>query len=190
MDKESLVKLTSNLYRLTLLFPKKEPLRYKMRELADEVLANCLVKNPQNKMGFEPPAVLKDLEVLDSFFEIAKAQNWINSDELFSIQQEYGKIRERLEELNIDEATASSIAQKPEEKQVSAEKKNDLNGRQEKILEILKEKEKAQVGEFKQIFPDVSKRTLRRDFRHLLKEGKIQRIGEKNDTHYLLISRT
>jgi len=40
MNKENLTQITNELYRLTLLFPKKEPLRYKMRELADDILAN------------------------------------------------------------------------------------------------------------------------------------------------------
>jgi len=60
VDKDFLIKLTNNLYRLTLLFPKKEPLRYKMRELADEILAN------QDE---------EKLEILNSFFEVAKSQN-------------------------------------------------------------------------------------------------------------------
>ncbi len=38
----------------------------------------------------------------------------------------------------------------------------------------------------KQVFPEVSKRTLRRDFENLLKQGIIERIGEKNDTFYQL----
>ncbi len=38
----------------------------------------------------------------------------------------------------------------------------------------------------KQVFPEVSKRTLRRDFENLLKQGIIEKIGEKNDTFYQL----
>jgi hypothetical protein len=65
-SREKLIELTKRVYRLTLLFPKKEPLRYKIREIADEILANLLkeTKNP----------TIKDWEILDSFFEIAKEQ--------------------------------------------------------------------------------------------------------------------
>jgi len=35
LDKNHLFEITNELYRITLLFPKREPLRYKMRELAD-----------------------------------------------------------------------------------------------------------------------------------------------------------
>jgi len=44
MDRSFLIQLTNEIYRLTLLFPKKEPLRYKMRELADDILANFLTE--------------------------------------------------------------------------------------------------------------------------------------------------
>jgi len=181
MDKNYLIQLTNNLYRLTLLFPKKEPLRYKMRELADDILAK-----PNEK----------DLEVLDSFFEVAKSQNWVSPNDILEIQKEYSKLKEDLEK---SESRIGDVEVRPQQippQQVPIEigsrlVQNDgdrisINQRQEKILEILKEKGKAQVGELKQIFPEVSKRTLRRDFEFLLKQGKIERIGERNDTFYRL----
>jgi len=157
MDKDFLIQLTNNLYKMTLLFPKKEPLRYKMRELADEILV-------------KPSA--KDFETLNSFFEVAKIQNWVSPAELLKIQEDYSKLKEGLG------------SQKIEKKVVSV---NTALVRQEKILEILKEKGKAQVGEFKVIFPEVTKRTLRRDFEFLLQQGAIERIGERNDTYYTLV---
>lgn len=62
--------------------------------------------------------------------------------------------------------------------------KESLLDRQKKILEILKEKGKAQVGDFKKIFPETSKRTLRRDFRSLVSQRLVNKMGEKNDTFY------
>ena len=78
MDKEILIQLTVDLYRLTLLFPKKEPLRYKIRELADDILAGFLrITNQREYTNRElveeiaPLLILKDLEVLEAFFAIA-----------------------------------------------------------------------------------------------------------------------
>lgn len=161
-NKDYYIQLTNNLYRLTLLFPKKEPLRYKMREVANDILAN-----PREE----------DLETLDSFFEVAKAQNWVSISDILAIQKEYDNLREELK-----------IA-RPEEKKTEIGPQQPLVsrtflGRQEKILEILKEKGRAQVWEIKQIFPQVSKRTLRRDFEFLLKQGTIERLGERNNTFY------
>ena len=162
MDKDFLIKLTNNLYRLTLLFPKKEPLRYKMRELADDILAKPTEKN---------------LEILNSFFEVVKAQNWVSPSNVLEVQQEYSKLKEEFKKLS-------------EVELLKVEKKGELEetipGRQQKILEVLKEKGKAQVWEIQKIFPEVTKRTLRRDFESLLNQGLIERIGERNDTFYKL----
>jgi hypothetical protein len=185
MDKNFLIQLTNNLYHLTLLFPKKEPLRYKIRELAGDILVN-LISSPTDRDPVSidlgetgPPQVQGELEVLDSFFEVAKAQNWVKASEILEIQKEYDTLKKELKEFPakpVSEAQPRKI-----EKRITP---ITIFERQEKILEILKEKRKAQVGEFKEIFPEVTKRTLRRDFENLLNQGKIERIGERNGTFY------
>ena len=174
MDKSFLVQITNELYRLTLLFPKKEPLRYKMREVADTVLASFLTENG---------SLSTDLEVLESYFEVAKSQNWIKSEEILNLQKEYSKLRElsKKTEINTDNLVEIQPRLGIEEPVLG------ISLRQEKILGVLKEKGRAQVWEIKQIFPLVSKRTLRRDFESLFKRGVIERMGEKNDTFYRLM---
>jgi|WetSurMetagenome_2_1015567.scaffolds.fasta_scaffold480069_1 hypothetical protein len=161
MDKERIVKITDNLYRLTLLFPKKEPLRYKIREAAIEILAS--------------PAE-KDFEILDTLFEVAKLQNWVRPEEVLAIQSEYGNLMKDLIDQKPQKVVAIEAVSQPVTK--------GLAKRQEKILDILKEKGKAQVWEVKKIFPQISKRTLRRDFELMFKQGIVQRMGEKNNTFY------
>jgi len=204
MDKEDFIKLTNNLYRLTLRFPKKEPLRYKIRELANEILANSLritnqseytnLNNPSKKVSKKAencsPQILEDLEILDSFFEVAKAQNWVSSAEILNVQQEYSKVKEDLKKL----PEAKNPSETESSKELLVVPKDSprtvlgwqISSRQEKILEILKEKEKLQVKDLKEIFPQVSKRTLRRDFEHLFRQGIIERKGERNKTFYQL----
>jgi DeoR/GlpR family transcriptional regulator of sugar metabolism len=53
-------------------------------------------------------------------------------------------------------------------------------------LEILEEKRRVQVGDLKEVFPKVSKRTLRRDFKFLIQQGLVEKVGEKNNTFYQL----
>ena len=176
MNKEDFIQLTKNLYHLTLLFPKKEPLRYKMRELADEILAKC------SRSNFEQNQILEELEILDGFFEVAKAQNWVRVVELLRVQEEYNRIKAELKKIS---------KRPPEKGQTSAEfsevrPRPVPNRRQEKILEFLRENGRAQVWQVKQIFPEVTKRTLRRDFESLFKKGIIERIGERNNTFYQL----
>ena len=188
MDKNHLIQLTQNLYRLTLLFPKKEPLRYKMRELADEILADYLriqltEGGPLSKLTeVRPLEIVSKLEILDSFFEVAKAQNWVAKVELLKIQEEYNRIK----------AEIKKISKRIPEKEETLAKLPEVgpllvpNSRQEKILEFLKENGRAQVWQLKQIFPEVTKRTLRRDVESLVKQGIIERVGQRNNTFYQL----
>ena len=188
MDKNNLIQLTNNLYKLTLLFPKKEPLRYKMREVADEILDRCLRQN----FGQNP--VMDDLEVLDSFFEVAKAQNWVALSEVLRIQEEYNKIKDEIKKNIESPPELPKLLEKPEEEKTESRPiqisspvtRNTVNSRQEKILGFLKENGRVQVWQVKQLFPEVTKRTLRRDFESLLKQGIIERVGERNDTFYEL----
>ena len=218
LDKNYLIQVTNELYKLTLLFPKKEPLRYKMREIADEILVNSLritcppspsaqadgrranqseYTNTRNKEAENcSRQILEDLEIMDGFFEVAKKQNWVSPAEILKLQQEYNKVGEELKKIKV----LSQIAEKGGAPSIPAYEIQPCNlkpqpkildpkpgtSRQRKILEFLKEKGKAQVWEIKEIFPSVTKRTLRRDFRNLLNKGLIKRLGKRNETFYQL----
>jgi len=190
MDRSFLIQLTNEIYRLTLLFPKKEPLRYKMRELADDILFDLISVPQKTYRGQTPVSLDGKLEVLDGFFEVAKNQNWIKPEDLLNLQKEYSKLKGQLKlkaepiksEVKLTQVRPLQKSELTEVRPVQ----NSMNERQEKILAVLKEKEKAQVWQIKQIFPQVSKRTLRRDFENLFKRGIIERIGERNETFYQL----
>ena len=119
------------------------------------------------------------------------------------LSEEKGKnqnaeIKSEAQQSEIEEIELSQL--KPKESSFEAEeteKENNLQvskrvilDRQKKILEVLKERGRAQVKDFKEIFPGVSKRTLRRDFRNLMAQGLVERMGEKNNTFYQLRDRT
>ena len=183
MDKDYFIQLTANLYRLTLLFPKKEPLRYKTRELADDILANLtlILRGSFHKSKNLILETEKDLEVLNGFFEITKNQNWVSPFDILEVQKEYSKIGEEIKKLSGSNLPAKeAVSSEAEPRKVEGRG----SGRQQKILEILKEKGKAQVWELKQIFPEISKRTLRRDFEQMFNQDLIERMGEKNETFY------
>ena len=209
MKKEDLIQLTKNLYRLTVLFPKKEPLRFKIRELADEILSNS-ISSLNTKLGNDKGLVFdneNNLEALDSFLEVAKSQNWVSPSEILNLQQEYRNIKSKVK--NQIESGVKSEIKELSTVEISSETNllkdnynNDIPSivflgdsprtvheprvpfRQEKILTILKEKERLQVKDLKEVFPEVSKRTLRRDFEQLFKKGLVIRVGEKNSTFY------
>jgi hypothetical protein len=184
MDRAFLIQLTNAVYRLTLLFPKKEPLRYKMREVADDILAR-----PNEK----------DLEVLDSFFEVALAQNWAKTADILAIKGEYDSLKEQLSAKKEGDESKDSSSPLANAQEITIFNHNNSEGdegnpsfspftnvreRKEKILAFLQENGQAQVWQVKQLLPEVSKRTLRRDFEDMLEQGLIERLGERNDTFY------
>ena len=54
----------------------------KMREIADDILSKCLIYDIKQR-----GSVSAELKVLDSFFEVAKAQNWVKPEELLKRPQ-------------------------------------------------------------------------------------------------------
>mgnify|MGYP001605518902 CR=1 FL=1 len=173
MDKQRLIDLTNVVYKLTLLFPKKEPLRYKTREVADDILATFI-----NGTRKDP---VPSLEVLDGFFEVAKGQNWVKPEQLLEIQREYANLKRGIERGG-GENPSSKVDKQGIEQRIIAPRA--MPERQDRILAFLREQGRAQVWQVKNILPEVTKRTLRRDFEALLKQGLIERIGERNNTFY------
>jgi len=207
ITRESLIHLTTRLYQITILFPKKEPLRYKMREIANDILNGFIKIDNLRKRAVDAfdiiDQVCDGLDVMDGFFAISKEQNWVAPDELLPIWEGYSGMKEFLQDGLKDKNVVNdisligdivnnvSLVSNGELSQaLGGQVKKSLNDRQQKILETIKEKGKVQVGEFKDVFPMVTKRTLRRDFWQLFQSGEVERVGEKNDTYYQLISRT
>jgi len=211
MEKRQIIDLTNKVYRLTLLFPKKEPLRYKIREIANDILTFSINWESLNSLNPGKYAsnlkerkketifnLEESLDVIHNYFEISKWQNWINYFEILEIQEEYDKIKkelyEEIKKIEIEEKT-NEIQNIPknnliEEKNIQMDNNFiEKETRKEKIIKILKKVEKIQVGEINKLFPDVSKRTIRRDFQKMLDQGIIERIGEKNNTYYRLKNR-
>lgn len=198
MDKRYFIELTNRLYRLTLLFPQKEALRHKIRMIADEVLIELVVileGEPKEKResAFN---VERNIEILDALFELAKKQDWVLKREISDIQDEYLVIkkevedfndltRKELREVNVLPVVTEEKEKKEEKITASFVKKEDLNNRQEKILGLVKEKERIQVKDIQEILPKITKRTLRRDLNFLMDRSLVRRIGKGNGTYYM-----
>jgi len=184
MDKEYLIRITNDLYRLTLLFPKKEPLRYLMRELADHVLTNLVSIIEGDSVNYRVLVleIKKDVESLDSFFEIVKDQNWVSPDSVDEIQEKYKVIKEEICQFEMVTEKPAKVVKR----EVAVPSLAVFNSRQKKIIDLVKEKEKMQVGEALEFLPQVTKRTLRRDFDFLIKQGVLRRVGRANMTFYKL----
>ena len=190
MDKQFFIELTNDLYRLTILFPKEEPIRIKLRSLADDVLADLvtILEGDADEKREAAKSVEKTLGILNSMLQIAKDQKWTEEDDFEDVIDSYQSIKEEIEGFN-----ERNKKEKKDEKPLKKERKTSkptgsvisLNNRQKKILELLEKKGKMQVKDVLEgLDLSVTKRTIRRDFQKLMDMHFVEREGEANMTRY------
>jgi len=186
MDKDYFLRLTAAVYRVTELFPKEEPIKILIREKACQILADLVLFFSSRSSGLKEEKnktlekLFNNIEVLERYFDLSQEMNWLDKANLFILKREYAKIKKELNDKK------EPISCQKELTAVPSQNNKILNGRHKKILEVLKQKEKVQLGELKTVFPEISKRTLRRDFHFLLTQGLVERMGDKTNTYYII----
>ena len=256
MDEQFPIKLTSAVYRVTELFPENEPLRYKTREIADEILADFVLfqdlekQDAETEQGFlrrnrVKNQIFSKIKILNNYyFDLAREQIWVNPLNFLILKREYDKMKEDIEielgqikipepepelktkggqsadfEDELEQPKIEPIKPEPEfeieseiptindkssvtiDEPVSAPRKiqqdkpasaleglrrgkQELSARHKEILKIIEQSGKKQVGEIRESFPSLSKRTLRRDLEFLFKQGYVDRVGQWNEVSY------
>lgn len=189
MSEDKYSKLTNALYKVIEFFPEEDPLKNKTKEKALEIMEG-LVKQSDSEQ------VLKDIDVLKGYLMVGKSQGWIDNINFLILSKEYDKVKEEIGSAAEVMQRGTGLLEETKEipfsknKEETKEKinilQNPISDRQEKILEILEEQGKAQVGDLKKVFSEVSKRTLRRDLDNLLKKKIVVRTGEWNQIVYKL----
>lgn len=199
MNTDYIINLTLSVCRLSENWEDSNFLKFKLKNSAYEVLCVFVKQAEKNPVSGTDYQVSEKIEAFQQTLKQIRAQKLISRNDFLFLQKEYNVLRKRIEKGPVSlkrEKPAPIIGselkkaqEQVKEKQKSApsqDLKQDLNQRQNKILEMLREKQKAQVWELKPFFPDVSKRTLRRDLDDLLKKGLVQRKGEWNKIFYHL----
>jgi Fic family protein len=107
---------------------------------------------------------------------------------LMNGQKNRGKAGEQIDEWVLFFLSCIIIAtQRLEEKYTTYSKlEKGLNERQQKILQLLKKKKKAQIKDIDEALADYSRNTLKKDIAYLLNEGLILRTGEGRSVTYYI----
>lgn len=195
--KDYLIKLTLVVYKVTSLFPEKEPLKYQIREMANEILAEFICAKSSR---LKEDLAVSLVEKIKTLLRIAGFQNWVKEENISIIIKEYEKILEKFFSLDVlDDKEPAEISQKKEKRG-----KNTITGpkepkkppvlrippekRQEKIMNLLYYKKRINLSELKKIFGQISARTLRRDMESLVNAGIInrKREGQKDVNYWIL----
>lgn len=202
LDGSDWVKITSAVYKLLDFFPEGEPLKNRAKDKALAITENLvLVFGTQGWASFQrdkaSSQLLEDIEILLNYLKLAKSFGWIDSVNFLIISKEYEKIKSQIgqpiENTSIVAQTQKVTFKKTVENQISFTEQRIskpkapeflISDRQKKILQVLSEKDKAQVSDFKIVLGDITKRTIRRDLDELLKNNRIIRVGEWNQVFY------
>lgn len=203
MNKDYFIKLNRAIYKITETFFEKEPLKFKIREFANTILADLILfenfnsaKNASFQQFFDieqfqqlTNKILNNIEILIAYFDLAESQNYVSSKNFLFFCQEYSKIRKQIKLSQNQEreqsiqptqsiiSTKKIITSKPKEKVL-------ITDRQEKLLQILTSKQQVQIKEIEKEFPEKSRRTLQRDLENLISKNLIQKKGEYNELFY------
>lgn len=157
---EHFLKLTLAVYRVTELFPDDDELKQKIRNLAEEILVGLLALQKPRQ------SILPAIAGIFDCFKRAEEEKWVDARNFLVLQREYDKIQTALHQ----EAPIPSPKLTKE--------------RHKKIVDILKDKDIIKVGDLRQIFPAISRRTLIRDLEELFRGGILVRTGSGRGVHY------
>lgn len=187
---ENFLKITNAVYKAIDFFPEGDPLRFKAKEKALEILENLTLIS-ENRQDFKKKEnlfskIFSDIEILETYLKVATCQGWLENINFLIISKEYEKIKNKISAFK-NEAEKSLIAGSEVLEADIKEKgggQNNYTDRQKIILAILGKREKTQVSDIIKELPDVTKRTIRRDLDDLLRRGEIIRAGEWNRVFY------
>ena len=129
---DELIKLTNALYKVTGLFPTKEPLKFAIRKEALDVLFFCMASEKQtttsvvNQKEVLVQKGLDCLKLLKTYFEIAKEQKWIDTRNFLVLESEYlvveDKLNNEMAKIIVDKKFNFAVKASPSEKPVLEKK--------------------------------------------------------------------
>ena len=207
MDRDYFIKLTSALYEVTELLPEEEPLRFDLRSRANKILIDLAPYHfSQNNIPSSTTMnIIRNIEVIESLFALAREQAWITEDNFLILEEEYQQVKNSLRlteksssrrekeketvrpSFSSKRKVSSDQNQSSDSVQIEDQKSNGITERQSKILKMLQFRPKAGISEVKKEFSDLSKRTIRRDLEKLTVNHLIKKNGEGVSTSYQII---
>lgn len=195
MNRDFFIKVTFATHKVAQILPTGD-LRDRMVGSSNSLLADLILASESNMDPEERRVLavkaLKELGALLACFYEAKERKLASSADFLVLERAYGKVRGIVEGIAQAEEVKPLPMVKPDSvptvtiANLSEAVSGELSLRQEKILDLLKIKGKAQVWELQKLLPEVTKRTLRRDLDDLLRRNLIDRAGEWNAIFYTI----
>tara|TARA_Y100000310_G_scaffold321519_1_gene379247 strand:- start:9853 stop:10476 length:624 start_codon:yes stop_codon:yes gene_type:complete len=204
MDRDFFIHLTFAVHRVADVLEEPK-LAKELKSSANLLLADLILATENNPLTLEQkrsivPRAIREVGSLKAYLSYARRISSVSSENFVLLEKEYTKAENFLRDLHQDMLSQDSGARPaPQQKRVAPKRDlgapksrlssrkdsgGELSLRQTRILEIIRNKEKAQVWELQKVLPEVTKRTLRRDIDSLLQQDLIERKGEWNTVFY------
>ncbi len=205
-------KLTQAIYLVTSLIPDNEPLKWRLREEALDILSDMTLSHdrhvsPLYKLpGIE--TVLIKVNQLLSFLEVSLAANFVSEMNLVLLKKEYLALKQSLEEkirennvgrlLEVSSAVSPLLPDRPsegEKKQPEYLKINRLphksrdlakDSRRSLIVDFLKGKDWTSIKDITEAVEGCSAKTIQRELADLVQKGILKKRGDRRWSRYLL----
>ncbi len=180
MDKElmdKVQKLTTALYRVTDLYPDKEPLKWTLRNDAVYAYTNLMsVKDYSDVLN----AISRIIHIL----ELASTSGFISSLNFEILKKEYIKLQESLEGRKQKALLIEPDLNKGQKQEHNGQKKimaisGGSDERKARIREFLAKNGKKTIREIISIFDGVSEKSVQRELLDMVKSGELTAEGEK-----------
>ncbi len=159
-------------YRVTGLFPEGEVLIGQLRRAANQVLADMVLKKEEE--------ALLNSELLLSYIQVAKNQNWIKEINLAILEKEY---QEMAKDIRLSLSKQKKRGEK-KEKEGNKKKPKVLSKREKKILEIVKNYKKIKTRDLQKDMGSLNRRTIVRDLLELCHMGYLKKTGQGRGAYY------
>ncbi len=169
MSENFYIELTLAVYKVTGLFPDKEPLKYDIRQSANEILVNLITHDVQN--------ISQNIKALQDLFSLAGAKNLADSRNFVVLRREYGKISKFMQDRGVSSGK-------------TVEKSFFPKNRKEEILQMFKQNGKVKIGDLARTFPGLNRRTLLRDLDGFCQLGLVEKNGNGRGACYTIRNAT
>lgn len=197
--RESLLSFVFALYRVTNKIPREEALHRKLREEALLAVAKSEYFF-RSARDADYQRLSSSIRTLLNYLNIAGRQNWVDGQNFIVLQKALLSFHHSVRNIKVSVPKKeekklkpiSSIAVKKvvlakPQRRVKAKSQIKISDRQKKIVQHLNQNGSVQVGDLSSIFPQLSKRTIRRDLESLVKDSLVKRGGKTNGTTYQLL---
>jgi hypothetical protein len=192
MDKEKIIKITIALYRVTGLFPEREPLKFQIREKANQILSALIVFVPQKS---QKTAIFRKIEQILALFRIAKSQKWADEKNFLVLERYYREIKQEIALKQLKISTEQLIEPlkvinlPPREKVLKTRESLKTQKFSKKEQKILKTKERQRPVENLEGSPD-SPQERQKKIIEMLKEKEVISLQEIQQAFPEITSRT